>query len=66
MFPPMLSIDACKIVSQILTAPASIKISVRVCADAGTSSMGRAGLPPHSVLKIDYMVRTSIIKSGWF
>lgn len=48
----------------ILTAPTSIKISVGVCANAGSSSLGGTGLSPHSVLKVDYVVRPSITESG--
>lgn len=56
----------CKMVSQILTAPTSVKISVGVCANAARSSTGGASLSPKSALKVDYMVRTNIIEKGWF
>ena len=52
--------DASEMASLILTTPTSIKISVEVCASASRSSPGGAGLPPHSVLKVQCVVRTSI------
>jgi hypothetical protein len=47
-----------------LTTPASIKISVGVYTKAGTSSRSRAGFSPHSVLKVDYLVRSKATGSN--